>query len=150
MGIKEWIGDIHEPNNVHPRILILLIIIVLTFGILIMISQNYSEAAMLGGILLISLDKIFGKSKLANLTSTLSPKTKNQKIFFPLYKQVKRILYYGIIEDYFGLIGTGIIIAVIISEISRAVILGDTTILAILWNRIIEAIPTDCFFVHCY
>ena len=110
-----------------------------------MISQNYSEAAMLGGILLISLDKIFGKSKLVNLTSTLSPKTKIQEIFFPLYKRVKRILSYGIIEDYFGLTGTGIIIAVIISEILRTFFGSATTIFTIHWDRIIKAIPTDCF-----
>ena len=82
MGLKEWIGNTHDPNNVRPRIFILLIVIVLTFGILIMIPQNYSEAAMLGGILLISLDKIFGKVKLANITIKLSPKTKIQAIFF--------------------------------------------------------------------
>jgi hypothetical protein len=82
MGVKVWMGNTNDPNNVRPRIFILTIIIVLTFGILIMISQNYSEFAMLIGILLISLDKIFGKSKLANITIKLSPKTKIQAIFF--------------------------------------------------------------------
>jgi hypothetical protein len=139
MGVKEWIGDTHDPNNVHPRILILLIIIVLTFGFLIMISQNYSEAAMLGGILLISLDKIFGKSWLVNRTAYFGSKSKRQT----MRKWWKMIFHYGIVDDYLGLIGTGIIIAVIISEIYRALILGDTTILAILWNRITKAIPIN-------
>lgn len=144
MGLKEWIGNTHDPNNVRPRIFILLIVIVLTFGFLIMLSQDYSVVAMLGGILLISLDKIFGKSKLVNLTSTLSPKTKIQKIFFPLYKRVKCILYYGIIENYFCLIGTGITIAAIISGIHRTFFGSATTIFAILWDRIADAISTDC------
>lgn len=58
---------------------------------------------------------------------------------------MKRILDYGIREDFFGLIGTGIIIAVIISEIFRAVIIGDTLILATHWDGITNAIPTDRF-----
>ena len=145
MGFKKWIGDIHNPNNVRPRIFILLVVIVLTFSFLIKTSQDYSVVAMLGGILLISLDKIFGKSKLVNLTSTLSPKTKIQKIFFPFYKRVKCILCYGTIEDYFCLIGTGITIAAIISGIHRTFFGSATTIFVILWDRIAEAFPTDCF-----
>lgn len=141
MGLKEWIGDIHEPNNVHPRILILLIVIVLATFVLIMIFQKYSGVAMLVGILLISLDKIFGKTWLVNRAAERSSKSKSQT----MRKWWRMIFHYGIVDDYLGLIGTGIIIAVIISEIFRAVIMGDTTILAILWNRIIEAIPTDCF-----
>ncbi len=127
MRIKGGMGDTHDPNNVRPRILILLLIIVFTF-VLIMISQNYSEVAMLGGILLISLDKIFTKTWLVNKAAKHSSKSKIKTIrnFW------KQIFHYGVIEDYLGLTGTGIIIAVIISEIYRAVILGDTAIFAIL------------------
>ncbi|MGB2842972.1 MAG: hypothetical protein WBC40_10960 [Halobacteriota archaeon] len=141
MEVKELIGDIHKPNNVRPRILILLITIVSTTFVLIMTAQSYSKVAMLVGILLISLDKIFGIIWLANRTAARIPKSKIQTI----REFLKRILRFGLYDDYLSLIGTGILIAVIISEICRAVILSDISILAILWNRIIEAIPTDCF-----
>ena len=132
MRVKVWIGDIHDTNNVHPRILILTIIIALIFGILIMISQNYSEAAMLGGILLISLDKLFTRVWLYNKTGARIPKSKIQATF----EFLKKILRFGLYEDYFGLVGTGIIISVIFSEMYRVFFGGCTTILAIPWYMI--------------
>ena len=35
MGVKEWIGDIHNPSNVRPRVIILWIIIGLATFVLI-------------------------------------------------------------------------------------------------------------------
>ena len=113
-----------EQNNVHSRVLILLIIIFLTF-VLIKIFQNYSETAMLGGILLISLDKIFTRVWLYNKTGARIPKSKIQAIF----EFLKKILRFGLYDDYFGLVGTGIIISVILSEIHRVFFGGGTTIL---------------------
>ena len=106
-----------------------------------MISHNYSDAAMLGGILLISLDKIFGKTWLVNRAAERSSKSKSQT----MRKWWRMIFHYGIVDDYLGLIGTGIIIAVIITEISRAVIMGDTLILATHWDGFTNAIPTGRF-----
>ena len=141
MGLKEWIGDIHNPNNARPRILILLIVIVLATFVLIMIFQKYSGVAMLVSILLISLDKIFGKTWLVNRAAEHSLKSKSQT----MRKWWSMIFHYGIVDDYLGLIGTGIIIAVIISEIFRAVIMGDTLTLATHWDGITNAIPSDRF-----
>ncbi len=138
MEIKEWIGDIHDPNNVRPRIFGLLIVILLTFCFLNMTSQNYSKAATLGGILLISLDKIFGEAWLVNQASKLGSKSRS----LTMRKLWGMILLYGIVDDYLGLIGTGIIIAVIISEIFRAIILGDALILATHWVGFTVVIPT--------
>lgn len=124
----------------RPRIFILLIVIVLTFSFLIKTSQDYSVVAMLVGILLISLDKIFGTSWLINRTAHVGSPSKSQTT----RKWWQMISYYGLYEDYLVLIGTGITIAAIVSGIYRDFFGSATTIFAILWNRIADAIFKDC------
>jgi hypothetical protein len=140
MGLRQWIGDINNPNNMNPRIVTLLIILLL--ATIVWISLNsLSVILMLLGILLISLDKIFTKSCLINKSANFSNKSKIKAVrdFWHI------ILHYGIINNYLGLIGTGIIIAVTIFEIHRAFFGGCTTILAIPWGKITKTVPSDRF-----
>jgi hypothetical protein len=128
MGIKTWIGDITNPNNIHPRILFLLITIIPTLFVLILAyiraSQNYSNIPMLCGILFISRDKIFGKSWLAN---RLNINIKNGTI----HDFLSKILHFGIVYDYLGLLGTGLIISAVIFEINISFIFDNSMSLTI-------------------
>ena len=140
MGLRQWIGDINSQNNMKPRILILLIVLIL--ATIVWISLNsLSVILMLIGILLISLDKIFTQTWLINKTANFSNKSKIKTVrdFWDIF------LHYGILNNYLGLIGTGIIIAVTIFEIHKTVFGGDTTILAIPWDIIIKTVPSDHF-----
>jgi hypothetical protein len=122
-SLKNWLGNTEDLNDVRPRLRILVIVVFVTiFGLFLFLiweSKNYSNLLMLVGIFLISLDKIFGRSWLVNKSAHYSgsgSKTEIGRSFWDLF------LRYGLIEDYVGLIGTGIIIAVLFFEIFQALV----------------------------
>lgn len=142
MGIRKWIGDMYDPNNMNPRILILLIVILITIFVLIM-SDNLTGILMLFGILLISLDKIFTKTWLINRSaqSFNQSKIRTIKYFWEL------VLHFGIIDNYLGLIGTGMLIASTILEIYKAFIMDKSMMSSIVLHGNTTSISTDCLLL---